>query len=440
MLDNAEDKDMGHGDHWTALLGSIEKPLVNMLTTTLVEGALSPVTDEQKQYQDAHPAENTFLGIEYGDAPVGCLAVVEKFPEKNKNVLMTAYPFLRDGVPNVMEITDLKTLPQVCETTVTGVSRAGGVLSFFEPLYFRNRFILRTGGRYEFSLAAIAYGLEKLVETEITVTQGFFLALERERALKENPDADVGAIESVAIDVSQLRTLIFQDDFPEDAEFQTIVEDVEYFRLDGIEICRMPVGFKLGGDRNFRINLYASEHVLKGYRPQTGDTIRGTLWMQGYAVKEVDDPESWAAQERAASAEERIRKAHEAEEYLSDLPLGLQVLGFSLINSGLELSRYNYYGGLSDIPAFHIEHRGDEICVWARSYIENEEPELNFSEEEKRFCADFSGERGQEGICIVVACRDTGSGYAFTYRGIEQLEKITGELTLLKYRERENIH
>jgi hypothetical protein len=430
---------MGHGDHWTALLGSIEKLLENTLVTIVVKGKLSPVTDEQKQHQESHPAENTFLGIEYGDAPVGCIAVIAKFPEKNKNALMTVYPFLRDGVPNVMEITDLKTLPQACEATVTGVSRAGGVLSFFEPLYFRNRFILNTGGKYEFSLAAIAYGLEKLIETEITVTQGFFLELERETALKENPDADVGAIESVAIDVSQLRTLIFQDDFPEDAEFQTVVEDVDYFHFDGIEICRMPVGFKLGGDRNFRINLYASEHVLKGYRPQTGDTIHGILWLQGYAVKEVD-AESWAALERAISAEERVRKAHESEEYLSDLPLGLQVLGFSLINSGLELSRYNYYGGLSDIPAFHIEHRGDEICVWARSYTENEEPELHFSEEEKQFYADFSGQRGQEGICIVVACKDVGSGYAFTYHGIEELEKITGELILLKYRERENIN
>ncbi len=418
---------MGHGDHWTALLGSIEKPLVNMLTTILVEGALSPVTDEQKQYQDAHPAENTFLGIEYGDAPVGCLAVVEKFPEKNKNVLMTAYPFLRDGVPNVMEITDLKTLPQVCETTVTGVSRAGGVLSFFEPLYFRNRFILRTGGKYEFSLAAIAYGLEKLVETEITVSRGPILAIERERALKENPDADVGAIGSVKIDVSQLGTLIFMDDdFPEDAQFQTVVEDVDYFRFDGIEICRMPVEMKMGDNRNFRINLYASEHVLKGYRPQTGDTIRGTLWMQGYAVKEVDDPESWAALGRGAPAYDTIPKVIAAEEYLSDLPSGVQAVGLTLIHNRMKITRYADYGEQTDMPAFLAEYREKEINVWVRFFIENEEPELFFSEEEKRRYAAVSEEEGREGICIVVACKDIGSGYTFAYHGLEQIEEITG--------------
>jgi len=417
---------MGHGDHWKALLGSIEKPLVNMLKTIVTGGRLSPVTDEQKRHQDAHPAENTFLGIEYGDAPVGCLAVIEKFPEKNNNVFRTAYPFLRDGVPHVLEITDLKTLPQVCETTVTGVSRNGGVLSFFEPLYFRNRFILNTGGKYEFSLAAIAYVLEKMVETEITVTQGFFLALERERLLKENPDADVNTIGSVKIDVSQLGTLVFMDDdFPDDAQFQTVVEDVDYFRFDGIEICRMPVEMKMGGDRNFRINLYASEHVLKGYRPQTGDTIRGALWLQGYAVKEVD-AESWAALEREAPAYDTIPKVIAAEEYLSDLPLGVQAVGFTLIHNRMKITKYAHYDEQTDMPAFLAEYREKEINVWVRFYIENEEPALYFSEEEKRHYAAVSRDEGREGICIAVACKDIGSGYTFTYHGLEQLEEITG--------------
>jgi len=433
---------MAHGDHWAALLGDDKNNIVDIIETVLSEGTPTSVTDEQKQYQASHPTENTYLGIEYGDVPVVGLAVLEKNPEKETYRFTTAYPYLRDGVPNVLEITDIRTLPQVCETTVTGVSRAGGVLSFFEPLYFKNRFILRTGGKYEFSLAAIAYGLEKMVETELTISRGPFLAMERERALRENPDADVNTIGSVKIDVSQLGTLVFMDDdFPEDAQFQTVVEDVDYFRFDGIEICRMPVELKMGGNRNFRINLYASEHVLKSYKPQTGDTIRGMLWMQGYAVKEVDDPESWAVRGRETPAYETILKAIEAEEYLSDLPSGVQAVGLTLIHNRMKITRYAHYGEQPDVPAYLAEYRGEEINVWVRSYIENEEPELFFSEEERRHYAAASEDQGQKGICIVVVCKDIGSGYTFTYHGLEQIEEITGRKPASHgYRPKRNIH
>ena len=55
----------------------------------------------------------------------------------------------------------------------------------------------------------------------------------------------------------------------------------------------MPVILMRPDDEDFRTILYASEHVLKGYKPQVGDSIRGVLWLQGYPLRPVDDPANW---------------------------------------------------------------------------------------------------------------------------------------------------
>ena len=113
-----------------------------------------------------------------------------------------------------------------------------------------------------------------------------------------------------------------------------------------------------------------------GYRPRIGDPIRGTVWLQGYAIKEIADSESWAAIDRSDSTVERLKRAMAAEDYLSDLAMGVKALGSSMAYSGLEVTSYGNYGQSPDIPAFLVEHQGKAINVWVRSYIEDQEPAL----------------------------------------------------------------
>ena len=126
--------------------------------------------------------------------------------------------------------------------------------------------------------------------------------MERERILKEDPNADVSHVNSVKFHLGELRSLLPHEDAPGDAEFQTVVEEVEYFHFHGIKICRMPATFNLGDDRAVKLNLYASEGVLMGYRPRIGDPIRGTVWLQGYAIKEIADSTPHACGRRDSSS------------------------------------------------------------------------------------------------------------------------------------------
>jgi len=427
-----EDIDVGHGDHWKAILkdtGSIADIVRNIIE----KGIPVAITDELKLYYDSHQQEKAFFGIEYGDTPICGLAVIERDPDSKDLVLTTAYPFLKNGVLHDMEITAINADPEYCEATVACINRDGAELSFFDPLYVKNQFILETGQKYEFSIAAMAYNLEKLENTELIITEGPAIEMEREKVLKENPDADITKITSVKFDLGKLRSLLPHDDEPGDAEFQTVVEEVAYSHFEGIEICRMPVTFNLGNDRNIAVNLYATEQVLKGYRPQIGDPIRGNLWLQGYPVQRIDAPESWAELEREDSTVERLQKAFAADEYLSDLPVGVKALGSSIVYSGLNLTRYGNYGRYPDIPAFLVKREDVEINVWVRSYIENKEPGLSFSEEEITHYLETSKLRGQKGVCVVVVCEDIGSGYTFKIVGIEELKELTGQLLMVDY-------
>jgi len=94
-----------------------------------------------------------------------------------------------------------------------------------------------------------------------------------------------------------LRALIFRNadsvDNAADAEFYTVVESVSFFVFEETDFCKMGVRFRLRDEEELRTTLYASEHVLAGYRPEVGDLIHGTLWLQGYPVKTIEDDEAW---------------------------------------------------------------------------------------------------------------------------------------------------
>ncbi len=428
---------MGHGDHWEAILEKVDR-IADIIPKIITQGKLIPLTEKPKQDKETHQNEKSFVGIEYGTDSLRGLSIIERDPTQQENSVATAYPFVRDGVAHDMEVTAINANMEFCEATLHCIDRKGVELSFFEPLYFMNRETLEVGRKYTFSMAAIAYSLSKLEDTELIITEGPSVEMERERILKEDPNADVSHVNSVKFHLGELRSLLPHEDASGDAEFQTVVEEVEYFDFDGIEICRMPVTFNLGDDRDVKLNLHASESVLMGYRPRIGDSIRGTLWLQGYAVKAINDAESWAAIDRSDSTVERLKRAMAVEDYLSDLPMGVKALGSSMAYSGLEVTSYGNYGQSPDIPAFLVEHQGKAINVWVRSYIEDQEPALSFSDEEKKDFIETSQARGQQGVCVVVVCKDIGSGYTFRIGGIEELEELTGKVSMTEYHRKED--
>ena len=337
---------------------------------------------------------------------------------------------------HILEIMDIKPDEDDLEGVVETVNHNAVTISFFDPLFPCQQHVYANGQKYEFSIAAMAYSLEKVKETTFAITEGPMLDFERQRTLENDPAADVTKIEKIEFSTAQLRTMMMGENGA-DASFQTVVESVAFFQVEGTELCKMSVVLMHNDEENFEVTLYASEHILKGYRPAVGDSIRGMLWLQGYPVRPVDDPANWGDRLTPASPDydmAGIANAFEVMDYLSDQHPGVVAIGWAIAHAGWDVTKYNNPEKSNDIPAFMIERPGRKaINVWIRAHVTGVEPDLPFSSTEIAEFGDCSAEHGADAAFITVACKDIGKAHSFKVEGLETLEKNLGKVTIPEY-------
>lgn len=425
---------MSHGDHWQALFGAdFSGRLAKLLPRLVQQGSLVRHVAHREVSAGSEQERWPYFALEYGEMPLRCLTVIHIDPEDRLNKVRTAYPLLTEGKPVELEITD-KTQNDEFEAALQCVTRKGTPLTFFAPFYGVDPSAFETGRKYEFSLAALAYSLKKSEKTEFTLTEEPALEIEKLCRQEEDPNAAVADVTAVDFSFAGLRALLFHADNAADAEFYTAVESVSYFSFEETEMCRMDVRFLLREGDELRTALYASEHVLVGYRPEVGDLIHGDLWLQGYPVKPIDEDESWGTRSREDTA---LQNFLFSDEYLSGLHVGVTALARSLMYGGWDLRLYKNDGDNPAIPAYLIERDNRRINVWVRSYIEGQEPETVFTAEETASFQKESRENGCEAACAVVLCKDVGKGYTFKILEREELEKTLGSFSgLMLYQQK----
>jgi len=426
---------MGYGAQWEACFGE-ERNIIDVMQTVVERGHPTETLGGDREDGEATGDAVRYFALEYGDCPLSCLAIIGKDQEEDVLRLSVAYPFLRDGIPVSLQISQVRPDEEWPEATLECMTREGLEVSFFEPVYACNKDLYRTGEVFEFSLAALAYLLEPVPETTLLITEGPMIEMERRRRLEEDPGADVSTVNSVEVSVKNLRGAIPRDNGM-DAEFHTVVDDVSFFTFEDTEFCRMRVVLMRPSDEDIEIFLYASEHVLKGYRPREGDSIRGILWLQGYPLKRIDDGESWG--NLTGSYYDNFARAMASEEYFSDLHIGVSALCRSLIFMGWDVTRYANPENSRDIPTVRIEQEGRRADLWIRSFIEGEEPEVSFTAEETERYKSETREYDREAAWAVVACTDIGSGHTFKCLHHDSLEALTGEVKMVQYRRKEGL-
>lgn len=425
---------MGYATQWDVFWGDVQK-VITRLEMMVREGV--PVDGNGEHSTNPHRplSAGEFLAYRYGDSPACSLSICEMTNDLKTLRFCVAYPWLKEGVPATLEVLDTHKLEDDFEGIVECVNRHAVNISFFDPLFCLNKAQYRTGQKYEFSMAGLAYVLEKIQDTNIRITEGAALEMERQRVLEEDPKADVNQIKFVDISMGDLRCLLPRDDGM-DAEFQTVVEEVHFFRTEDVEICKMRVVLMRPAEEPFSAILYASEYVLKGYRPQVGDSIRGALWLQGYPLKPVESSESWVDQVSAESPEhcwEGLDRALAADEMLTREHHGVRALGSSVARLGWDITPYNNPTGAADIPALLVQRGEHQINLWIRAFICGQESERGFTADEIRQFEQECAERGQSAACVTVICTDVGSGYTFKCQGLESLERFTGKVLMTEY-------
>ena len=170
---------MSHGDHWQALFGDdYSERLAKLLPRFVQQGALVRHVAQRGIFSDPEQKQWPYISLEYGEMPLRCITVIHIDPEDRLNKVMTAYPFVREGMPVDLEITN-KIQDDKFETVLRCVTRQGTPLAFFSPLYGSDPAAHEAGSKYEFSLAALAYSLKKIEETQFTLTEELSHEIER---------------------------------------------------------------------------------------------------------------------------------------------------------------------------------------------------------------------------------------------------------------------
>ena len=171
---------MGHGSHWQALLPDVEQ-MVMKLPDIVQHGCPMEVRDEVRELNRQGKGSNYFL-LHYPGTPVQYLAAIKVDKEQQSNLLETCYPYLRDGIPNTLEILGASHEDgELFTTTLECVNRESVSLHFFDPLYCQQPTLYRSGTKYRFSLAALAYMVEPVAETMLKINKGPALEMPEKR-------------------------------------------------------------------------------------------------------------------------------------------------------------------------------------------------------------------------------------------------------------------
>jgi hypothetical protein len=278
-----------HGDHWTAALPNQEnRSTEELLRWVCKEGSMAGEAGFDLRLNDGSTRPEKVYAIIHPDTPLRYLLLVmsDSSRGERKNEVASGYPYM-DGCVNRVRVDEIKTWANGIEGVVHGTARGGAAVSFFDTDFYKNCGIYQPGKAYDFSVAALAYKLVKAEKDSITVTEGPMIKIEQERVLAKNPNADISKITSVELSLAEMRCLLCTNRIPDDAEFRTVVDEVGYFEVDGVGYYRIRGILMWPDDQKFEGYIYAAEDILKGYRPQKGDSIEGYLWLQGRLVAET---------------------------------------------------------------------------------------------------------------------------------------------------------
>lgn len=200
---------------------------------------------------------------------------------KGKADFVGGYPAL-EGLP----VSSVIEQAHIWSNGISGVVAAralpaGTPLSFFLAGFFQHVPQLQFGTRAEFHMAGLALALARVEVTDMVLEPGSAAWNAALKAfLTAHPEKKAGDFHPEVVS-SHGRGILLPTEIVGMWAFQVPVLGTERVEFMGRRFLRILTLFSGMGEHAVRGYLYAAEHVLKGYEPQTGDDIAGTLWLQG---------------------------------------------------------------------------------------------------------------------------------------------------------------
>lgn len=274
----------GHGDHWEAIC-SLEEYTSEKLGRDVREGELISSYDCVDVVGGTDRTEQLFC-LRWGSGTlVHQVLVVSHSPDKS-NHMFSAYPVVLDGHKIDVKISRVESWGYGIEGWIEGeVTNEGIPLAFFDTMYFAGSASLQEGDTVAYRLAGFAYSLQPIERHSFEIDEGPFWEKIRQERLDEGATEEEASRPLTFLMAGSAIFLPGDGDRRDEAQFQGMIEAIEILEHDGQKIYRLEMVLMRPGDEEFRLPVYASEHVLRGYVPRLGEDVEGVLWLQGYRAE-----------------------------------------------------------------------------------------------------------------------------------------------------------
>ncbi len=304
-----EDEAGGHGDHWEVFQEDVEA-FVNQRMREAVEKGVPPVIglmpDLTALTAEGEPEALALLCA--AECPVsrntGWMSVIESDPVKKELLLCSMYPFFGEGVTVDATVGEIDLFPNRLEARLALHLTAGGMIEAFDTLFWKHRALYVEHAVYRFNLSALAYDIKPVGEQVMVIDDpeqirryharqdwaekhGLWTKDDEEAALAAwQPESPVD-LEPIRIDMGQMTMLIpAGNGFRDDAVYQGEVMRVIPASLTLFGVCFWRVDVTVWRDgQDMVLPFFVAERLFPGdWRPAVGDYVKGSGWLQAYAV------------------------------------------------------------------------------------------------------------------------------------------------------------
>jgi hypothetical protein len=249
-----------------------------------------------------------------GEGQAGLMALIHQDPggpdHEPRNALWSAFPFFGDGRQVLADVEEIGVFPNRIEARLRLGLSSGATVFAFDTGFVQSRAVYRASERYRFVLSALAYdmgpaqSLDHVIEDEDEIRRfharnawaevhGGWTPEDEAASLAAWQPQSPEDLEPIHINMGQMAILLPSSTGPaDDAQFVgEVVQvtpravrmlDVDFWRVDTVVIR---------ADEEVVIPIYVAEHLFENdWRPEVGQYVTGSLWLQAYATERMYDP------------------------------------------------------------------------------------------------------------------------------------------------------
>lgn len=260
---HCDDSHIGHGEHWRIFFDDLDE-LASMLPLIgqVAEPLMTCADDENScplPFSEEEPVGDL---VAWPNTERGMIQLHQKTRQSEVSSIASAYPWVSDGVTHMAKIEGIRLWPDRLEALIDARIGDGMAVTFFDPLFIKNRVFYRKGGFYPMVFSAIAY--EFRVYDPATEGQEFSVDIQKNKTCR----------------------LIQEENVLDNSVFIGEVVNVKTVRFFDapVSLVRVTIGqMVLPFNEKVDIEMIVTDGALGFSRgPDIGDTVYGRIWLTAY--------------------------------------------------------------------------------------------------------------------------------------------------------------